>query len=47
MGNTYKLRIRFDPAYKDDLHIRTVDEVLNVTYKEHPHIVSAFFFFFF
>ena len=40
VGKTYTLRIRFDPAYKDDLHIRTVDEVLHVTYKEHPHIVS-------
>ena len=34
------LTIQFDPAYKDDLHIRTIDEVLHVTYKEHPHIVS-------
>ncbi|XP_070194710.1 hydrocephalus-inducing protein homolog isoform X4 [Littorina saxatilis] len=32
------LTIQFDPAYKDDLHIRTIDEVLHVTYKEHPHI---------
>ncbi|KAL3860158.1 hypothetical protein ACJMK2_010318 [Sinanodonta woodiana] len=38
VGETYTLRIRFDPAYKDDLHIRTIDEVLHVTYKEHPHI---------
>lgn len=34
------LTIQFDPAYKDDLHIRTIDEVLHVTYKEHPHVVS-------
>ena len=40
VGNSYTLRIRFDPAYKDDLHIRTIDEVLHVTYKEHPHVVS-------
>lgn len=38
---TYKLRIQFDPAYKDDFHIRTVDEVLKITYDEHPHIVSV------
>ncbi|XP_041375521.1 hydrocephalus-inducing protein homolog [Gigantopelta aegis] len=35
---SYILKIRFDPAYKDDSHIRTVDEVLHITYKEHPHV---------
>lgn len=39
VGKAYMLRIQFDPAYKDDLHIRTIDEILHVTYKEHPHIV--------
>lgn len=34
------LTIQFDPAYKEDLHIRIIDEVLHVAYKEHPHIVS-------
>ncbi|XP_053402100.1 hydrocephalus-inducing protein homolog isoform X11 [Mercenaria mercenaria] len=38
VGKTYTLKIRFDPAYKEDLHIRTIDEVLHITYKEHPHI---------
>ncbi|XP_071173399.1 hydrocephalus-inducing protein homolog isoform X10 [Mytilus edulis] len=38
VGKAYMLRIQFDPAYKDDLHIRTIDEILHVTYKEHPHI---------
>lgn len=37
-GEKHCLTVQFDPAYKDDLHIRTVDEVLNVTYKEHPHV---------
>ncbi|XP_052230840.1 hydrocephalus-inducing protein-like isoform X4 [Dreissena polymorpha] len=37
-GKKYTLRIRFDPAYKDDLHIRTIDEVLHIRYKEHPHV---------
>ncbi|XP_025115052.1 hydrocephalus-inducing protein-like isoform X4 [Pomacea canaliculata] len=32
------LTIQFDPAYKEDLHIRIIDEVLHVAYKEHPHI---------
>lgn len=39
VGETYNLRIEFDPAFKDDFHIRTVDEVLSVSYEEHPHIV--------
>ncbi|XP_035827636.1 hydrocephalus-inducing protein [Aplysia californica] len=34
----YYLVIEFDPMFKDDCHIRTVDEVLYITYKEHPHI---------
>jgi len=38
VGEKYTLRIRFDPAYRDDLHIRTIDEVLNIAYKEHPHV---------
>ncbi|XP_052816168.1 hydrocephalus-inducing protein homolog isoform X2 [Mya arenaria] len=38
VNQTYTLRIRFDPAYRDDLHIRTIDEVLHVAYKEHPHV---------
>ncbi|XP_046359897.2 hydrocephalus-inducing protein homolog isoform X3 [Haliotis rufescens] len=38
VGEPYNLKIRFDPAYKDDLHIRTIDEVLHITYKEHPHV---------
>ena len=41
MKTSYDLKIQFDPAYKDDYHIRTVDEVLHITYKEHPHIVSV------
>ena len=41
IGKEYTLRIEFDPAYKDDLHIRTIDEVLHIAYKEHPHIVSS------
>ena len=36
----YDLRLQFDPTYKDDFHIRTADEVLKVSYDEHPHIVS-------
>ena len=40
IGESYTLKIQFDPAYKDDCHIRTVDEVLSVAYKEHPHVVS-------
>lgn len=27
--------------FKDDSYIRTIDEVLYVTYKEHPHVVSV------
>lgn len=42
IGKNYTLKIRFDPGFKDDLHIRTIDEVLNITYKEHPHIVSIY-----
>nr|KAG5712964.1 hypothetical protein BaRGS_021758 [Batillaria attramentaria] len=37
-GEKHRLTVQFDPAYKKNLHIRTVDEVLNVTYEEHPHI---------
>ena len=43
MGKTYTLRIRFDPAYKKDLHIRTIDEILHITYKDHPHVVRHCF----
>lgn len=46
IGKTYTLRIQFDPAYKEDLHIRTIDEVLHIAYKEHPHIVSLRLWFF-
>ncbi|XP_064641495.1 hydrocephalus-inducing protein-like isoform X2 [Lineus longissimus] len=38
IGQHVSVRIQFDPAYKDDRHIRTIDEVLTVAYKEHPHI---------
>ncbi|XP_069113582.1 hydrocephalus-inducing protein homolog isoform X2 [Argopecten irradians] len=38
VNEDYTLTIQFDPAYKDDLHIRTIDEILHVTYREHPHI---------
>ncbi|KAK3085440.1 hypothetical protein FSP39_003318 [Pinctada imbricata] len=38
IGQEYTLTIQFDPAYKEDLHIRTIDEVLHVNYKEHPHV---------
>lgn len=38
---TYSLVVQFDPSFKDDFHIRTVDEVLKVSYEEHPHIVST------
>lgn len=41
INKTYTLRIQFDPAYKEDLHIRTIDEVLHITYKEHPHVVRV------
>lgn len=37
---TYDLKIEFYPAFKDDCHIRTIDDVLSISYKEHPHIVS-------
>ncbi|CAL1528045.1 unnamed protein product [Lymnaea stagnalis] len=37
-GDIYYLVIEFDPKFKDDCHIRTIDEVLQVTYMEHPHI---------
>ena len=35
------VKIQFDPAYKEDFHIRTIDEVLTVAYREHPHVVSG------
>ncbi|ESO91099.1 hypothetical protein LOTGIDRAFT_122343, partial [Lottia gigantea] len=37
VGEQYFLMIQFDPAYKDDQHIRTIDEVLHIAYKQHPH----------
>ncbi|CAH1779299.1 unnamed protein product [Owenia fusiformis] len=37
-GDVRTVTIEFDPAYKSDAHIRTIDEVLNVTYDEHPHV---------
>ena len=40
IGKEFELTIQFDPAYKEDLHIRTIDEVLHVNYKEHPHVVG-------
>ncbi|KAL5021171.1 hypothetical protein ScPMuIL_000326 [Solemya velum] len=38
VGQQYVLRIEFNPSFKDDMHIRTIDEVLHITYKEHPHV---------
>lgn len=38
---SYELKLVFDTAYKDDFHIRTIDEVLSVSYEEHPHVVSS------
>ena len=32
------LPVQFDAAYRDDYHIRVVDEALRISYKEHPHI---------
>ncbi|KAK6174452.1 hypothetical protein SNE40_017727 [Patella caerulea] len=37
VGEIYNLKIQFDPSYKTDQHIRTIDEVLHISYKEHPH----------
>ncbi|XP_074644164.1 hydrocephalus-inducing protein homolog [Tubulanus polymorphus] len=37
-GQELNLRVQFDPAYKNDSHIRTIDEVLAINYKEHPHV---------
>ena len=42
LGESLPLTILFDPAYKSDYHSRTVDEMLTVSYKEHPHIVSEY-----
>lgn len=41
VNESYILKLQFDPAYKDDFHIRTADEVLTISYAEHPHIVSV------
>lgn len=40
VNESYTLKVEFDPSFKDDCHIRTADEVLSISYQEHPHIVS-------
>ena len=40
VNETYSLVVQFDPSFNDDFHIRTIDEVLKVSYDEHPHVVS-------
>ena len=39
VGQSRTVDILFDPAYKDDAHIRIAEEQLTVSYKEHPHVV--------
>lgn len=39
VGENYNLKIQFDPSYIDDQHIRTKDEILSISYNEHPHVV--------
>lgn len=41
VGEGKDLCITFDPEYKQDKHIRIVDETLRITYKQHPHVVST------
>ena len=38
IGESVVLLVQFDPAYRDDHHIRVVDEALRVSYREHPHV---------
>ena len=42
IGEEKTVVIEFDPAYKEDEHIRLVEETLIISYKEHPHVVSIF-----
>lgn len=35
------MQIQFDPAYISDLHSRSIDDVMTVSYVEHPHVVCA------
>ncbi|KAJ7411775.1 hypothetical protein BTVI_48642 [Pitangus sulphuratus] len=37
VGEELHLRIRFNPAYKEDLNSRVAEEMLNVWFVEHPH----------
>lgn len=37
-AEVYTVTVKFDPAYKDDLHIRRADEVMQISYDEHPHV---------
>ena len=43
IGEMRTLGVQFDSAYKNDSHIRIIDQVLTVAYKEHPHVVSGYF----
>ena len=38
IGESVVLLVQFDPAYRDDHHIRVVDEALRISYREHPHV---------
>lgn len=40
IGEDKKITVQFDPAYANNSHIRIIDDVLSVAYKEHPHVVS-------
>ena len=40
IGEDRVLCVSFDPAYKDDQHIRIIDDVIKISYLQHPHVVS-------
>ncbi len=42
IGQTHTVCIQFNPAYQDDTHIRIKEDVLSITYDEHPHVVRMY-----
>ena len=42
IGETRGIRVQFDPAYRDDAHIRIAEDDLLISYKEHPHMVNLY-----
>jgi len=42
VGEDREVTVLFDVAHRDNLHSLTVDDVISISYSEHPHVVRLF-----